>query len=335
MRFALICSLLLSFAGAAYPGGLQVAGPLIVLEPNKVDFGTVKQETELHATITIRNEGTETLDIGNVKSDCGCTVASLADSALAPGQSVPLDVTLSTRHFSGHITKTVTLTTNDPAAPQAQIRLYANVRFTVRVVPPDLDFKMIPRGKTTVQSITMKSAAADNLHILKITVPQERFRADYSETTEGDTTVQVVNFTVRSDAPVGRFRDEAIIETSNPLAATLRIQLEGMVQSFFAVEPPELILGQVRQGTTRERTVTLRGTGAGSHVIKAATCSDPRLGVTTKTLEEGRAYEVTVSVPPTIEPGRIDATVRIVTDDPAQPEIRVAVRGMVRRAPGK
>ena len=319
----------LSAAGA---GRLQVAGPVVVIDPVQIDFGTVKQETTHRSEVTIRNQGTELLEIRGIESDCGCTVAQLPDSTLDPGQSVPLSITLSTRHFSGQIAKHIFLETNDPGAPKAKLTLIAFVREMVRVTPTALDFGSLERGASAQATVTVRSLRSDTLRVLDVVVPQETLTATLSSQEDSDSLVHRVTFAVRPDAAVGAFRETAIIRTNHRLAKTLKIEVAGQILSFFRTDPVEISLGQVRQGDQRRRSVVLRGEGPGAYRITGANCSEAGLTVEIETVEPQRIYEVIVGIPPAMPAGRIDATLRITTDDPAQPEIRVPVRGTVRRA---
>jgi len=325
----LVMGVALSVAGA---GGVRVAGPAIVLEPAEVDFGIVLQETTHRTEVLVRNQGTELLEIRGIDSDCGCTVAQLADSTLEPGEAVPLAVTLSTRHFAGNIAKHILLETNDPGAPKAKVTLTAFVREMVRVTPTALDFGVRARGETAAETVVIRSLSSDTLQVLDIVVPEETLTAQTSSSAEGDSLIHRVTFTLRRDAPVGAFRETAVVRTSHRLAKSLKIEVAGQIVSFFRTDPPEISLGQVRQGQTRSRSLMLRGEGAAGHRVTGASSSAPGLTVTIETIEEQRVYEIIVGIPADMPDGRIDATLRVTTDDPAQPEILVPVRGTVRRA---
>ncbi|MBD3235419.1 MAG: DUF1573 domain-containing protein [Candidatus Eisenbacteria bacterium] len=316
----------------AQGGGVQVAGPVVVLDPPVIDFGTVKQEATHRAEVQIANRGTERLEIRGIESDCGCTVAQLPDSTLEPGETVALGVTLSTRHFSGQIAKHILLATNDPGAPKAKITLKAFVREMVRVRPTAIDFGAHDRGETDTATVTIHSLRSDSLRVLEVVVPEERVRADVERRSAGDSLVHRVTFHLRPDAPVGAFRETAVVRTSHRLAKSLKIEVAGQILSFFRTDPPEISLGQVREGQTRSRSLLLRGAGEGNHRVTGARCSEPALQIDVAPVEPGRVYEVVVRIPPEMPAGRIDATLRVTTDDPAQPEILVPVRGSVRRA---
>ncbi len=312
-------------AGQAAAGGLKVTGPAIELDPPRFDFGDLPQEHIERVTCTVRNGGTETLKIHEVTSDCGCTVAQIPDSTLAPGESVDLSITFSTRHFSGEVIKNVFLRSNDPGAPKARIRLNAFVRAILGIDPDALDFGRVPRGETPSETVLLRSATADSVEIRSVTVPEEIFAWDLQREQRPDSTFHRLTLTIRSDAPVGAFTAAGRVETNIEALGALTISLRGQVHGFFLADPARLPLGQVRQGETRTRSLELIAQGEGRHKVLGVRSSDDRLQAEVIPIEEGRRYRVDVTLPADARPGRINATLMIETDDPAQREISVRV----------
>ncbi len=316
---------------AARAGGIRVSGPAIEVAPPRFEFGDLPQEHIERVTCKVRNAGSAELLIQQITSDCGCTVAQIADSSLAPGQQVDLAITFSTRHFSGHVRKTVTLVTNDPAAPKTPIVLAAFVRAIVAVTPDALDFGKVMRGTTPSQTITLRAAAADTLKVTEVTVPEHIYATELVREATDDSTFYHLKVSIRRDAPVGTYSATARVRTNIRSVAQIPISLDAQIHGFFLADPGRLPLGQVLEGTERSRVFRLLAQREGRHRVLAVRASDPRLQVDFRPLEEGRDYEVTVTLPGSTPPGRFDATVLVETDDPDQPEIRVAAFGNVRR----
>jgi hypothetical protein len=326
---ALLETLVVLSAGAT---GVRIAGPAIELIPPSIDFGTLPQHEVRRVHVTIRNSGSEMLYIRDVDSDCGCTVAQLADSLIAPGDTLGMEVTLSTRHFSGNIAKHVFLKTNDPGAPTARFRLKAFVRAMVLVRPSEVDFGDIPRGATPSQLIRITAAGEDSLQLGEIIIPPETFETQLRRGVASDSTLYELLIKVRPDAPLGVIAATARVATNVKNARQVVVTLKGQIHGFFKAEPERLILGQVRQGRSRQRSLRLIAQRPGKHQVLRASCTGESLNVQVKPIEEGRIYEITVTVPPSAPPGRIHGVLRIETDDPDQPELRIVAQGNVRRA---
>jgi len=104
------CLLLL---GLITIGGAQVAaGPQVEIINPTVNFGRVTQNKIVTTDFWIKSTGDDTLRITTLWSGCGCTEIPLADSSIAPGDSIPLRITFSTGRFQGLVSKRPTVRTN-------------------------------------------------------------------------------------------------------------------------------------------------------------------------------------------------------------------------------
>jgi len=52
----------------------KTGGPVMELEDDKVDYGTIEQHSEPLRVLKFTNTGTEPLIIKNARGSCGCTV---------------------------------------------------------------------------------------------------------------------------------------------------------------------------------------------------------------------------------------------------------------------
>jgi len=109
-----VLGLLVSFAFSASAQDSSVGSPRLVTASLEHAFGTVKAGTPLNYTFQIKNEGKATLEIKNVAPSCGCTTSDY-DKSIAPGKTGGITLVVAkTDGYKGDITKTATVTTNDP-----------------------------------------------------------------------------------------------------------------------------------------------------------------------------------------------------------------------------
>jgi len=101
--------------------------PKLKISLLKHNFGNVEEGKIVTATINFKNVGTGQLTITDVKSSCGCTAALLSNKVLEPNQSGSIRIELDTSNREGKMTRTVTLYSNDPAAPNQSITLFVNI----------------------------------------------------------------------------------------------------------------------------------------------------------------------------------------------------------------
>ena len=100
--------------------------PVLVLDQESYDFGDVKAEQTTEKVITFRNEGKGPLIIKDAKASCGCTVPEYSKEPVAVGEEGKLTVKYSAPAYNGHVSKTVTLTTNTVEG-EKKFKITANV----------------------------------------------------------------------------------------------------------------------------------------------------------------------------------------------------------------
>jgi uncharacterized membrane protein len=120
------------------------------------DWGDVKlSEGPLKATIKIKNTGDKELIIQNVKPSCGCTTAPLDKDRLKPGETANLDVTLKVSS-GGKTSKSIRIASNDPAVPNKNLTISANVIEMLKIEPTSyIRFTELQVGKESMATVSL------------------------------------------------------------------------------------------------------------------------------------------------------------------------------------
>jgi hypothetical protein len=103
----------------------STGGPVMSLESNTVDYGTLKQHGEPLRKVSFTNTGTEPLVIKNARGSCGCTVPTWPKEPILPGASADIEIRYATNRL-GKINKTVKITTNEGGDPHV-IKVVGNI----------------------------------------------------------------------------------------------------------------------------------------------------------------------------------------------------------------
>lgn len=112
--------LLTMFIGSvAYAGGL----PLLHLQPEVLDMGTVKEGEEARGTLFIRNNSESMITIVDVQTSCGCTVAEPKSRVLAPGAFTELEVKIDSTIKRGEVKKEIVVTDSAGHVARAIVKL--------------------------------------------------------------------------------------------------------------------------------------------------------------------------------------------------------------------
>jgi len=112
----------------------STASPKIEISPETKDAGTVAKGQMVEATFVVHNGGGSDLVISDARPSCGCTVASF-DKVIKPGQDGKIQSSVDTKSFSGPISKSVLVVSNDPDRPQMNLFIKAMVKPFVDVLP--------------------------------------------------------------------------------------------------------------------------------------------------------------------------------------------------------
>ena len=138
---ALAAAFTLAFApalGAQAPAPAKAAetasGPKLVVPEDKKDVGTVPKGEAIKHVFVLKNTGKADLHVTDVKPSCGCTVPEF-DKVIKPGGEGKVTLTVDTKNFTGPISKTALLMTDDPSMPQMTLFLSANVKPFVEALP--------------------------------------------------------------------------------------------------------------------------------------------------------------------------------------------------------
>lgn len=101
------------------------------------DFGFIPRGAKVTHNFLLKNVGTDTLKITNVRKSCGCTAAPLRKTVLTPGDTTLLEVTFNSGSYQGAISKAVYIESNDPIEPFMDISFVATVSVPSKVLSFD------------------------------------------------------------------------------------------------------------------------------------------------------------------------------------------------------
>jgi len=108
------------------PAEENQGGPVMTLESDVVDYGTINQHGEPLRVLKFSNTGTEPLVIKNARGSCGCTVPTWPKEPILPGEESTIEIRYATNRL-GKINKKVTLTTNEANGGKQVISVVGNI----------------------------------------------------------------------------------------------------------------------------------------------------------------------------------------------------------------
>lgn len=116
-----------SYAQEGQPVVGQEDGPVMQIDKEIHDYGTVEYAGDGVCYFTVTNTGNAPLIISKCQGSCGCTVPEWSKEPILPGQSTKIMVKYDTKR-PGPFQKTVTITSNAANTPLIKVKIKGSVK---------------------------------------------------------------------------------------------------------------------------------------------------------------------------------------------------------------
>jgi hypothetical protein len=312
-----------------------VAAPKIEVVPETKDAGIVAKGQVIETTFVVKNNGGSDLLISDARPGCGCTVANY-DRVIKPGAEGKVVTSVDTKAFTGPISKSVLLVSNDPERGQINLFIKATVKPFVDILPQPYVRVAIVKGDSDSRDVillseekTFKPTVAE--------VSQNYVKAEIAPAGEKDKIPghpgeqYRVRITVTPDAPEGLLNAPVRIATGVSQQPMIEIPISGVVRARVSVTPVLVNFGNFTAGKdpiTRNIVVTNNKPGTPVKVTRAEV-SIPGFITDVVPTQEGISYTVVVKAGDKIRKGALDGTVKLYTTDKEKPMIELPLRGEV------
>jgi len=300
----IIIALIMSFAAFADSGDTtknnaqsakDVVSPIISLESPVFNFGKVSSGEIVRHDFVFTNTGNALLEITDVHPGCGCTTAGTWDKSVDPGKTGKIPLQFNSSGFGGMVSKSATVTCNDPAHPSLTLEMTGTIWKPVDVSPSMVIFNVSSDGQTneskrihivnnTEQPITISDLECTNKEFkvaLKPITPGKEF--DIEVTSQPPFTVPNVM------APIHA-------KTSYDKMPVLNMSAYLMVQPPILITPSQLVLAGPTTNST-QYLITIRNQSTNYSQISDANIDIPGAEVRITETQPGRLYTLTVVLP--------------------------------------
>jgi hypothetical protein len=204
------------------------------------DFGQVLESAEVVHDYTVRNTGRMTLNISGVRTSCGCTIAHF-DKEIPPGGEGKVTLKVNLKGFQGKISKTATVSSNDPKNPELVIKVEGSVIALIDVKPTS---NVVFRGLAdqTTETVLDLSATSTPFHISSTETNLTDNISYKLETVEDGKLyrVRVANRTKR-----GNYAGFIKLVTDMAQKPELLIRVNGFIEGEVSVKPQTILVGKL------------------------------------------------------------------------------------------
>jgi hypothetical protein len=206
---------------------VQAQPKLDIPDGSKFNLGTIYRGAMAERRMTLKNSGSDTLIISRVDVSCGCTGTMVSQDHIAPGDTGSLLITFNSKNFRGSVHKTVTISSNDPAQPQALIQFEGTVVENVVVTPEYLWFQDAEVGATNTRTLTIRNEGKDPLRLKTFSSDLKglTLKLPFDPLQPGASIQLPVDFTPIEATPV--LAERMTITTSDPMQHDLVIAVYG------------------------------------------------------------------------------------------------------------
>ena len=310
--------------------------PKAFVPAGSYDFGTVKQGERVSHCFELRNQGSAPLKIEKMQLTLPKMTARAAGS-IPPGKSGNVCIDLGTDDLSLKVKAQAAVFVNDPQQPQIPLVMTGVVKSPVDLVPMGAVLASIWKGDGAERTITIVNNRPRPLHIRGIETEGQHFTARIQTEKSGEVYKLVVS--IPRDLAPGHYTGSVYVNTDSTRYARIRVPINILVKSEIYTFPlgvnfRSISLAQVDSDPSSLAYLAewfLVKKRAGKFRIRSITSDLPALDITRTPEGESNTFRVNVVLArDRLEPGRLDGKIRVLTDDPAVPEVTVPVSGEIR-----
>ena len=170
------------------------------------------------------NTSDQTIEVTEIRSSCGCTVAKLDDRTLEPGESGKLTVDFNATGRRGHQLKRIIVRTTDPNRPVTTLVLDATIPEVLRVRPAFVHWTA--DKPTQTRQVRIEVVAPYELESLTFNDPPQALQIN-TKTLEGKP-IHLVELTPTgkpANSPMIRLQAKVKLKTGETVSQWIHVRL--------------------------------------------------------------------------------------------------------------
>lgn len=304
----------------------QEGKPVLTFDSDVHEFGDIEQGKSVDAIFKFKNTGTSVLEIIDVKPTCGCTTAKPEKSSYQPGETGEIPVTFNSTRFSGVITKTINVVSNDPDRPRQQLQLKGKVMTEIEIAPASVALSSLKRTETVTRDVRITTSMLDKLTISDIKSPLDFVKVQQERV--DDKTIDLKITVPGPDIPKDRhvFQGQLTFKTNGEKMTDGKVSIFVRTVKPVSVSPGSVYFFSTPEGKSRETMVTLRAT-SGEEVKFLDITSD--LEFVEAAVHDPKTGQLKVVITDKAAKGKFIGKIKVKTNIKEMPEVEIPVRGTV------
>ena len=224
------------------------------------DFGTVAVAAKTECYFQVFNNFSTPMKLESVRASCGCTLPTILDPYIAPGETGSIHARFKTESFRGKKGATLTVVMTQPFYSEIQLKVKGYIRSDMVFHPGELNVGRIAQGETATKSAKVMYAGRPDWKIVDVRSNKPWILPRFHETNrDNGTVVYEIVVDIREDASSGSFMDELVITTNDRSKPNVPFRVSGVIESQLTVSPLSLPMGSIKPGEPVSKKIVLIG----------------------------------------------------------------------------
>jgi hypothetical protein len=342
--------------------GLKLsAQPSIKFDHTTHEFGDIRERGgKQTCTFSFENTGTEPLLIYSVRPSCGCTASEWTKEPIAPGKTGFISATYDPMNRPGPFRKSIMIQTNDPQnvnptlfiagnviqGPKTKSDFYPVAAGHLRYNTNHLALMNINYGMVKTDSFRVYNEWDQPMKISFINTPAHMRLQAVPATLEAEAEgFIIVTYDSRIKNDFGTHFDVITLQTNDDFQPQKSLNVSAnIMQDFSNLTPKQRekapvasfdsllwSFGTRATGELLTHTYTLTNNGHDElEILKIIpSCGCTTVEPETRILKRGKSTSISVTFNTVGREGPQAKTIKVITNDPTNPEITLAVHGLL------
>lgn len=224
-RTILATATLLIAVSSVASGQTASTGPRIKCTPEVFDFGYVPQDATVSHTYWLKNMGTETAVITQIKPNCGCTRVPPSDSTIAVGDSLAIELLFASRNMSGKVEKFTRIVSNAEGRVPAltfkgRVFKASEEHGPITAIPAIIE---VPGS--SAPKLSLKNTSKSAVTVRVVDLPPGLIQLDWNELTLGPDETKEVSLALIPQESQVEFTKSITLESNNPERSRLTVPI--------------------------------------------------------------------------------------------------------------
>ena len=257
--------------------------PLAVIDDTVHNFGVMEASQSGSHDFLISNKGLGVLELTPGATTCKCTLSRISQREVLPGESATVTVDWHGKNNAGEFRHTAAILTNDPRSFKIVLTIEGRLTGVFRASPQELTFGQITAGDSAVGTVKLFGYRDEPLEIsgYQISDPEHLeasiapLPAEEVEKEPDAKSGQLLQVTVRSGLPLGRFIETITLDIGVEAMEPFEIPVQGFIDSEILIVGPRwssdnnmVRMGAVDPAVGAEQTLLIRVGGMNRKEVK-------------------------------------------------------------------